>query len=107
MSHGDEEAKLPHGFEVVGKSQKGVVAPPSRAGQARSLYGLPYHPEGDTFAEKDGVWRHLDTSDPFRCLWSHSSRMELDEEIKVIDSTVAPDDHVICALWHGEEWTLL
>lgn len=43
MSHGDEVAKLPIGFEVAGKSQQGVVA--ALESPSRRFYGLQYHPE--------------------------------------------------------------
>lgn len=43
MSHGDEAARLPEGFEVVARSQQGAVAAVENPG--RRFYGLQYHPE--------------------------------------------------------------
>lgn len=43
MSHGDEAAKLPQGFEVVARSKQGAVA--AIQNQLRRFYGLQYHPE--------------------------------------------------------------
>lgn len=43
MSHGDEVAQLPEGFEVAAQSQQGVVA--AIESPARRFYGLQYHPE--------------------------------------------------------------
>lgn len=43
MSHGDEVAKLPDGFEVVARSQQGSVA--AIENSLRRFYGLQYHPE--------------------------------------------------------------
>lgn len=47
MSHGDEVAKLPEGFEVVARSQQGSVA--AIENQLRRFYGLQYHPEVRVF----------------------------------------------------------
>lgn len=43
MSHGDEAAELPEGFEVVARSQQGAVA--AVENRERRFYGLQYHPE--------------------------------------------------------------
>lgn len=43
MSHGDEVAKLPDGFDVVARSQQGSVA--AIENRLRRFYGLQYHPE--------------------------------------------------------------
>lgn len=43
MSHGDEVATLPDGFEVVARSQQGAVA--AIENRAKRFYGLQYHPE--------------------------------------------------------------
>ena len=43
MSHGDEVASLPHGFEVVARSQQGEVA--AIQNPSRKFYGLQYHPK--------------------------------------------------------------
>lgn len=43
MSHGDEAATLPNGFEVVARSQQGAVA--AVEDKYRRFFGLQYHPE--------------------------------------------------------------
>ncbi|XP_065618432.1 uncharacterized protein LOC112034202 [Quercus suber] len=43
MSHGDEVARLPDGFEVVARSQQGAVA--ALENRVKTFYGLQYHPE--------------------------------------------------------------
>ncbi|XP_023522216.1 uncharacterized protein LOC111786104 [Cucurbita pepo subsp. pepo] len=43
MSHGDEVAKLPEGFEVVARSQQGSVA--AVENHSKKFFGLQYHPE--------------------------------------------------------------
>lgn len=43
MSHGDEVARLPDGFEVVARSQQGAVA--AIENRAKRFFGLQYHPE--------------------------------------------------------------
>lgn len=52
MSHGDEVARLPDGFEVVARSQQGAVA--AIENRAKRFYGLQYHPE------VIGFWRCFD-----------------------------------------------
>ncbi|KAG7036037.1 guaA [Cucurbita argyrosperma subsp. argyrosperma] len=89
MSHGDEVAKLPEGFEVVARSQQGAVA--AVENYAKKFYGLQYHPE---------------------FLLRFSKIMLLANDIirgiliKVIKETVGPDAHVICALSGGVDSTV-
>ncbi|KAK9927189.1 hypothetical protein M0R45_024387 [Rubus argutus] len=103
MSHGDEVAKLPIGFEVAGKSQQGVVA--ALESLSRRFYGLQYHPEVTHSPEGMETLRYFlfDV-----CGVSAGWKMEnvMEEEIKVINSTVAPEDHVICALSGGVDSTV-
>lgn len=47
MSHGDEAARLPEGFEVVARSQQGAVA--AVENRERRFFGLQYHPEVSGF----------------------------------------------------------
>lgn len=42
MSHGEEVARLPEGFEIVGRCQQGAVA--AVQSPDRRFYGLQYHP---------------------------------------------------------------
>ncbi|KAK6158244.1 hypothetical protein DH2020_005558 [Rehmannia glutinosa] len=104
MSHGDEAVKLPEGFEVVARSKQGAVA--AVQNQRKRFYGLQYHPEV-THSQPEG----METLKYFLfdlCGITAGWTMEdvLDEELKVIKSTVAPEDHVICALSGGVDSTV-
>ncbi|KAG6684991.1 hypothetical protein I3842_12G091200 [Carya illinoinensis] len=81
ISHGDEVVALPYGFEVVARGQQGAMA--AIENREKRFYGFQYHPEVTHTPEK---WKHCDI---------------LDEEIKVIQSTVRNEDNVICALSGG------
>ncbi|MBA0708158.1 hypothetical protein Golax_020141 [Gossypium laxum] len=144
MSHGDETARLPDGFEVVARSQQGAVA--AVEDRDRKFYGLQYHPESEgtpgsvnqtfrvaahSMLALGRAWETaLSGDNTFGCwgLVTHSPegmetlryflfdvcgvnagwKMEdvMDEEIEVINNTVAPDDHVICALSGGVDSTV-
>ncbi|KAL6176319.1 hypothetical protein ACLB2K_052953 [Fragaria x ananassa] len=103
MSHGDEVAQLPEGFEVAAQSQQGVVA--AIESPARRFYGLQYHPE---VTHSPGGMETLTYFLFNVCGVSAGWKMEnvMEEEIKVINSAVAPEDHVICALSGGVDSTV-
>ncbi|KAH6787311.1 GMP synthase putative / glutamine amidotransferase [Perilla frutescens var. hirtella] len=103
MSHGDEAVRLPEGFEVVARSQQGAVA--AVENRRRRFFGLQYHPEVTHSPEG------MDTLKYFLfdiCGITAGWTMEdvLDEELKVIKSTVGPEDLVICALSGGVDSTV-
>ncbi|XP_040987559.1 GMP synthase [glutamine-hydrolyzing]-like [Juglans microcarpa x Juglans regia] len=103
MSHGDEVATLPDGFEVVARSQQGAVA--AIENRAKRFYGLQYHPEVTHSPEG------METLQYFLfevCGVAAGWKMEnlMDEEINVIKSTVGIEDHVICALSGGVDSTV-
>ncbi|KAG5228351.1 GMP synthase [Salix suchowensis] len=103
MSHGDEAVKLPDGFEVVARSQQGAVA--AVENREMRFFGLQYHPEVTHSPEGMDTLRYFlfDV-----CEVSAGWNMEniLDEEIKVINDTVGPEEHVICALSGGVDSTV-
>ncbi|GKU95260.1 hypothetical protein SLEP1_g8641 [Rubroshorea leprosula] len=103
MSHGDEAAQLPKGFEVVARSQQGSVA--AVEDRERRFYGLQYHPEVTHSPEGMETLRYFLSN---ICGVNPGWKMEdiLDEEIKVIKGTVGTDDHVICALSGGVDSTV-
>ncbi|KAF3448574.1 hypothetical protein FNV43_RR09287 [Rhamnella rubrinervis] len=103
MSHGDEVAKLPEGFEVVAQSQQGSVA--AIENQLRRFYGLQYHPEVTHSPEGMETLRFFLFN---VCGVNAGWAMEdvVDEEIKVIKGTVGLEDHVICALSGGVDSTV-
>lgn len=43
MSHGDSVLKTPNGFEIIGKSQNGIIA--AIANESKKIYGVQFHPE--------------------------------------------------------------
>ncbi|MBA0763903.1 hypothetical protein Gotri_013297, partial [Gossypium trilobum] len=103
MSHRDEAATLPNGFEVVARSQQGAVA--AVEDKDRRFYGLQYHPEVTHSPEG------METLRSFLfevCGVNAGWKMEdvMDEDIKVINNMVGSDDHVICALSGGVDSTV-
>ena len=43
MSHGDSVVKTPNGFDVIGKSQNGIIA--AIANESKRIYAVQFHPE--------------------------------------------------------------
>jgi len=43
MSHGDEAEEIPHGFQVIGHTEKSKAA--AIASDEKSIYGIQFHPE--------------------------------------------------------------
>ncbi|KAK4262770.1 hypothetical protein QN277_028282 [Acacia crassicarpa] len=103
MSHGDEAAKLPNGFEVVARSDQGSVA--AIQNPSKKFYGLQYHPEVTHTPEGMETLRYFFFE---ICKVTAGWKMEnvLDEEIRVIKDTVGPQEHVICALSGGVDSTV-
>lgn len=103
MSHGDEVARLPDGFEVVARSQQGAVA--AIENRAKRFFGLQYHPEVTHSPEGMETLRYfLFEVCGVTAEWNMENVM--DEEIKVIKDTVGLEDHVICALSGGVDSTV-
>ncbi|WCJ28941.1 GMP synthase [glutamine-hydrolyzing] [Euphorbia peplus] len=103
MSHGDEAAELPEGFKVVARSQQGAVA--AVENREKRFYGLQYHPEVSHSPEGMATLRYF-LFDVCGISANWSMKNVVDEEIKVINNTVAPDEHVICALSGGVDSTV-
>ncbi|AQK47450.1 GMP synthase [glutamine-hydrolyzing] [Zea mays] len=103
MSHGDEVVRLPEGFEVVARSVQGAVA--AIENRENRFYGLQYHPEVTHSAQgMETLRRFLFDVCGIKADWKMQD--VLDEEIKTIQSTVGPDEHVICALSGGVDSTV-
>ncbi|CAM8884444.1 unnamed protein product [Rhodiola kirilowii] len=103
MSHGDEVVTLPAGFEVVARSSQNVVA--AMESVERRFFGLQYHPEVTHSPEgMDTLRRFLFDICGVTAGWKMEDVME--QEIKVIQGMVGPDDHVICALSGGVDSTV-
>lgn len=103
MSHGDEAVKLPDGFQVVARSQQGSVA--AVENPPRRFYGLQYHPEVTHSPEGMETLRYF-LFDVCGVVAGWKMKDVLDEEIKVINGMVGPEDHVICALSGGVDSTV-
>ncbi|KAL5701428.1 GMP synthase (glutamine-hydrolyzing) [Ranunculus cassubicifolius] len=103
MSHGDEVAKLPEGFQVVARSQQGAVA--GIENETRRFYGLQYHPEVTHSPEGMETLQHFLFN---VCGVTADWNMEdvLEQEIKAIKELVGTEDHVICALSGGVDSTV-
>ncbi|KAG9452073.1 hypothetical protein H6P81_004977 [Aristolochia fimbriata] len=103
MSHGDEAARLPQGFKVVARSQQGVVA--AIENSEKRFYGLQYHPEVTHSPQgMETLKNFLFNVCGVTADWKMQDVVE--EEIKVINETVGPEDHVICALSGGVDSTV-
>ncbi|KAM7259520.1 hypothetical protein ACFE04_015261 [Oxalis oulophora] len=103
MSHGDEAATLPQGFQVTARSSQGAVA--AIENKERKFYGLQYHPEVTHSPEGMDTLRYFLFD---ICGLTADWKMEnvMDEEIKEINKTVGPNEHVICALSGGVDSTV-
>ncbi|KAL9270932.1 GMP synthase [glutamine-hydrolyzing]-like protein [Drosera capensis] len=94
MSYGDEVVRLPEGFEVVARSvETGTVAAVEDI--TRRLFGLQYHPE--VTHSPDGM-KKLERF-LFEICGIERGRWKMED-------TVGDDDHVICALSGGVDWTV-
>lgn len=103
MSHGDEAARLPEGFEVVARSHQGAIA--AVEDRERRFFGLQYHPEVSHSPQGMDTLRYfLFDICGVKADWKMEDVMN--EELKAIQSTVGPDDHVICALSGGVDSTV-
>jgi len=100
MSHGDEadEAALPAGFAVVGKSKQGAIV--AIEDPRRRFFGLQYHPEVmHSLRGKETIRRFLFDTCGLRGDWSMKNVLE--EQLNIIRQQVGPEDHAICALSGG------
>ncbi|KAL6549631.1 hypothetical protein OROHE_008362 [Orobanche hederae] len=103
MSHGDEAAMLPPGFEVVARSEQGAVA--AVENREMRFYGLQYHPEVTHSPEGMQTLRYF-LFDICGVAPTWSMENLLDEEINAITRTVGPEDLVIGALSGGVDSTV-
>ncbi|MBC7385902.1 MAG: glutamine-hydrolyzing GMP synthase [Cryobacterium sp.] len=103
MSHGDEAAKLPVGFTLCAKSERGAIA--AIENPAEKLYGLQFHPEVTHSESGRELLRHflvkLAGVEPD---WTMGHFIS--EEIARIQAKVPADARVICALSGGVDSTV-
>ncbi len=97
-SHGDQVARMPDGFEVVGRTSTCPIA--AFAHPEKRVYGLQFHPEvshtrdGATMLRNFVFGACAATPD-----WSMGTFV--DEQVARIRATVGDDGEVICALSGG------
>lgn len=98
MSHGDETAQLPPGFQVIAQSASGSTA--AIQNPSSQIYGLQFHPEvTHTEFGTDILKRFLLNAAEIQPDWDMASVLE--EQIQQIREKIGPQDHVICALSGG------
>lgn len=98
MSHGDETELLPPGFYESARSVSGALA--AMENPEQKIYALQFHPEvTHTEGGKELLGRFLKDLAGLNPDWNMGSILE--EQLELIRTTVAPDQHVICALSGG------
>ena len=97
MSHGDHVAKLPDGFEVVGKSDGAPFA--MIANEAKKFYGVQFHPEVVHTPNGKDLYRNF-THEICGCKGDWTMAAFRAEAIKKIQDQVG-DSKVICGLSGG------
>lgn len=103
MSHGDEAVKLPEGFRAVGKSEQGSIV--AIENPERKIFGLQYHPE--VMHTEGGLLtlRHLLLSIAgLKGDWTMKEVLE--QQLRLLEEQVGPQDHAICALSGGVDSTV-
>ncbi len=103
MSHGDEVASPPPGFEVIGRSSDGKIA--AIGSDERCIYGLQFHPE---VIHTEGGGRLLENfvRQLSRIEGSWTPRSFVDETVEDIRNRVG-DSRVICALSGGVDSSVM
>ena len=98
MSHGDRVERLPAGFETVARSGNSPCA--AIANEARSLYGLQFHPEVVHTPNGFALLQNF-VSRICGCTGDWTSGHFIEETVAEIRAQVGPDDRVICGLSGG------
>lgn len=103
MSHGDETAKLPQGFELTALSAEGAVA--SITHHSKPVFGIQFHPEVTHTEQGTRILNNfLQTCAKLRADWKMSSFIE--EAVEKIRAQVPANAEVICALSGGVDSTV-
>ncbi len=103
MSHGDETAELPKGFELIASSVEGAVT--SMAHTSKPYYGIQFHPEVAHTQNGTRILKNfLETCANLKGDWKVESIIHT--QIEKIRATVPSDAHVICALSGGVDSTV-
>lgn len=98
MSHADAVLEPPPGFEVLARTDRGVVA--AMANEEKRVYGVQFHPEvKHTEMGKEILKNFLINVCGFKCDWKPMDRVR--EILNEIDRTVPRDEAVICAVSGG------
>ncbi|KAH7436075.1 hypothetical protein KP509_05G001100 [Ceratopteris richardii] len=103
MSHGDEAVELPNGFTVACKSMQGGIGAIENPSQ--HIYGLQFHPEvTHTLRGIEILKQILFNVCNIKADWKMQDVLE--EQLKLIQSTIGPTEHAICALSGGVDSTV-
>ncbi len=98
MSHGDSVGGLPEGYEVVARTENGVLAAIANVEERR--YGVQFHPEvAHTPRGADMLGAFL--RGPCGCGDDWRLTDFLDRSVQEIQARVGPDERVICGLSGG------
>ena len=103
MSHGDETAKMPLGFQQIAKSVEGAVA--SIAHTSLPYFGIQFHPEVTHTESGTRILENfLGKVANLKADWETKSI--IDSHIEAIKKQVPPDALVICGLSGGVDSTV-
>eukprot|EP00250_Pteridium_aquilinum_P026376 c32921_g1_i1 orf=90-1700(+) len=103
MSHGDEAVELPDGFSVVCSSVQGAIA--AIENPSIGVYGLQFHPEVTHTTYGSEILKHiLFEVSGITADWKLQDVLK--EQTELIQSTIGPTAHAICALSGGVDSTV-
>lgn len=102
MSHGDHVEKAPSGFEVVARSESGVMA--AMENKSRQLFALQFHPEVTHTDKGSEILRAFLESAGFEFDWKASQILE---EIEQKLKAQVKSGRILCAVSGGVDSTVL
>jgi GMP synthase (glutamine-hydrolysing) len=94
MSHGDSVTRLPEGFEIMAKSNEGLLA--AMGDETRKIYGLQFHPEVAHTEYGDQVYRNF-CLDICECIQEWTPGNYIEDSVKRIREQVRDGHAVILA----------
>ncbi|NLM46688.1 MAG: glutamine-hydrolyzing GMP synthase [Firmicutes bacterium] len=104
MSHQDEVVKLPPGFEVLARTENGIIA--AIGDRKRNLYGLQFHPEvAHTPGGMHILRRFLFAVCSCRGDWTPRSFVEA--AVEEVRRAVGSRERVVCAVSGGIDSTVV
>jgi GMP synthase (glutamine-hydrolysing) len=102
MSHGDNIAAPPPGFAISATTRNTPVAAMEGQNPATGapILGVQFHPEVNHTQHGEGILRHF-LYEVCQCKGDWTADSFITTAVKLIQDTVGPDDHAICALSGG------